>query len=401
MEDIFREAKQMQAELVECERALHKIPEVGESLPKTTAYIKKKLEEWNIPFQEYLDGNAMVAVIGGGISKSCIALRTDMDALAIAEETGLSYASDNGNMHACGHDANMAMMLGAAKLLKRREAGLDRTVKVFFQPNEEGMEGARRMIRAGVLKDHPADGMLALHLAQDRRYESGQFMFMEGSMMASADIFDIRLEGEGVHAAHPEMGKDPVIAAAQLIQAVQGMVSREFSALDAVVVSICNVRTRLNDGDDDRVVYNALPRYVDMAGTVRCLSEAVRRRVIQRLKELTKAAGVMCRVRSEFQVRPKAPVAVNHAGLTRSLEDVCRRLFGEASIIRQEEPFMGSEDAACFMEQIPGAYVHLVSNVFQDGRVIPGHHPRYRVDETVLFRGAALLAAGALACRVE
>ncbi len=396
MKDILKEAELMQEELAAFMRTLHQMPEIGMELPKTTAYIKEKLEEWEVPFQEYLGGNAMVATIGGGISERCIALRTDMDALAIAEETGLSYGSANGNMHACGHDANMAMMLGAIKLLKRREKELDRTVKVFFQPNEEGMEGARQMIEAGVLEEHPSDAFLALHLAQDERYESGQFMFMAGAMMASADIFDIRLEGEGVHAAHPETGKDPVTAAAQLIQAVQSMACREFSALDSVVVSICNMRTRLNDGDDNRVVYNALPKYVDMAGTIRCLSEDVRKRVIRRMEELTEATGRMFGIRSTFQASPKAPVAVNHAGLTGSLEKVCRGLFGDSAVIMQEEPFMGSEDAACFMERIPSAYVHLVSNVYQNGRVVPGHHPRYRVDESVLYRGAALLAGGAL-----
>ena len=146
MKDILKEAELMQEELAAFMRTLHQMPEIGMELPKTTAYIKEKLEEWEVPFQEYLGGNAMVATIGGGISERCIALRTDMDALAIAEETGLSYGSANGNMHACGHDANMAMMLGAIKLLKRREKELDRTVKVFFQPNEEGMEGARQMI---------------------------------------------------------------------------------------------------------------------------------------------------------------------------------------------------------------------------------------------------------------
>ena len=185
MKDILKEAELMQEELAAFMRTLHQMPEIGMELPKTTAYIKEKLEEWEVPFQEYLGGNAMVATIGGGISERCIALRTDMDALAIAEETGLSYASDNGNMHACGHDANMAMMLGAIKLLKRREKELDRTVKVFFQPNEEGMEGARQMIEAGVLEEHPSDAFLALHLAQDERYESGQFMFMAGAMFSA------------------------------------------------------------------------------------------------------------------------------------------------------------------------------------------------------------------------
>lgn len=393
--NILEEAKGLQEQLAQYARDLHMIPEIGAVLPETAGYIKRKLTEWGVIYQEYLDGNAIVATIGSSLQGKRIALRTDMDALAIAEETGLSYASVNGNMHACGHDAHMAMMLGAVYILKQRETELSGMVEIFFQPDEEGLDGARQMIQEGVLKEHPADGILILHLAQDEGLESGQFLFKEGPLMASADTFDIRLEGEGVHAAHPELGRDPVTAAAHLIQAVQTAVCREFPALDPVVVSICNIRTRLNDGEDDRVVYNALPKYVDMAGTIRCMSGEIRERAVRRLGELTEAAGQMFHIKTSLRMWRKVPVTVNDSELTKAWEKTCRNLFGDSAVIHQEQPFMGSEDAGYFMQEIPGSYVHLVSNVYQDGRVIPGHHPRYRADEKILYRGAALLAEGA------
>lgn len=394
MWNIAEEAQAMQEEIIETRRDLHRIPEVGTYLPQTSAYIKAELDKYGIRYKEYLNGSGIVASIGE--SDHAIALRTDTDALAIPEETGLEFASENGNMHACGHDAHAAMMLGAARILKNHESELDGCVRIVFQPGEENFSGAREMAAAGVLKENPAEGMIGLHLMANEECQSGQVLIMKETLMAASDVFDICYEGKGAHGAHPELGVDPIPAAAQFISAAQAMVAREFSAFEQVVVSICSVKSRLTERPDAQVVYNAIPKYIQLSGTVRALDEKVRERAQERLTKLAEEIGNGFRLKTDVDYRSVVPAVYNEPSLTDRMAESCRKVLGEDSVVWQKLPSMGSEDIGYFLEDIPGVYVHLVSNDPRGDKDAPAHSSRYMVDESVLWRGTALLVQAAI-----
>ena len=225
---IIDEIKGMQNEIVNWRRELHQIPEVGLEVPVTAAYVSKVLDEMGIEHRKNVGGHGIVGLIKGGTEGKTILLRADMDALAIKEETGLPFASTNGNMHACGHDSHTAMLLGAAKFLNEHKAELKGNVKLIFQPAEEGPGGAKPMIDDGAMENPTVDAALGLHIGVIfRELAEGQIGVHYGNIMACLDRFTIKVIGKGCHGAMPHTGVDPVAISGQVISALQTIVSRE------------------------------------------------------------------------------------------------------------------------------------------------------------------------------
>ncbi len=392
--DLAKEAQGIQEQLVKWRRDLHQIPEVGMKVPNTSAYIQAQLKEMDIPFETYCDNCAIVATIGKG--GKVIALRSDMDALAIPEETGLPFASKNGNMHACGHDTHATMLLGAAKLLKAHEAELPGTVKLFWQPAEETFEGAKAMLAAGVLEEHKPTAILNMHNQPNTDFPAGTILVSDGGIMASGDFFDIRVKGKGCHGAMPESGVDPVTIAAQVIHAVQTMVAREISSQESAVVSICSIRSRTADEEQYQKVYNVIPNCVEMAGTIRTLNKDVREYVVKRLGEIVEGVCKTARAEGTCDIKPVAPVLYNSKEYADKVEATARKLFGDQWVVHYNKPTMASEDAAFFLDLLPGNYVNIVApKACSDGKVYPLHNSHFCFDEDVLYRGSALFAQSA------
>ncbi len=392
--DLLKEAKALEPQLVEWRRALHQIPEIGLNLPQTSAFVQEELKKMDIPFKTYCNGNAIVATVGKG--DKVIALRGDMDALAIPEETGLPFASKNGNMHACGHDSHTAMLLTAAKLLKAHESELKGTVKLLFQPAEETFEGAPAMIKEGVLEEHNIQGIFALHNEPMTQFNNGDIIVAVPPMMASGDFFDIRIKGKGCHGAMPESGVDPVTIAAEVIHAIQTMVAREVSSQESAVVSLCSIRSRTADEEQFQKVYNVIPNCVEIAGTVRTLNSDVQKYVLARLQEIVEGVCKTARAEGTCTIKPVAPLLVNDAKMVEGFRKSALKLFPAEEIKDQERPAMGSEDAAFFQEKIPGCYFYLITLQEIDGSVHPLHNSRFSVNESVLYRGPAAMVQAAM-----
>lgn len=389
MLNIMDESKKIQHEIIEWRRQLHKIPEVGTSLIKTTAFISSKLKDMGIEFESEVGICGIVGLIRGEKSGKVIALRSDMDGLPIKEETNLEFASSNGNMHACGHDAHIAMLLGAAKILNENRDLIKGTVKLIFQPDEEGSSGAKSMIKDGVMENPKIDGFLGLHIGSIfKQIGPGQIGISYGKVMASFDKFNLKIIGTGCHGAMPHIGIDPIVIAAQVINALQTIVSRTMNPTHPSVVTI----GKINGG----TAYNVIPEFVEIEGTFRALNQTEREMIAARIEEI--AAGITKAMRGgyDFNITWGAPPVINDSVFTAAFVKTAEKLIGHENIIQISEPTMGGEDVAYYLSEVPGTFFFLGGANEEKGPVYPHHNSRFMLDEDVFFIGTALLAQGAI-----
>jgi amidohydrolase len=316
-------------------------------------------------------------------------LRADMDALPILERSGVSFASKvPGVMHACGHDAHMAMLLGAGTLLKARERELTAPVKLIFQPAEEAHPGgALGLIKDGVLRNPEVRSAFALHV--DYTLPAGTFGIREGPFMAAADEFDLAILGEGGHGARPHSAVDAIVAASAVIQALQTVVSRRVDPVEPAVLTIGTIKGGYR--------HNVIADRVEMTGTVRTLSSRLRDDFPGMIVEVVHGVAEAHRAGFEFEYRLGYPVLVNDAAGVDFVEAVGRSVFGEKRVVRMKAPAMGAEDFAYVLEKVPGAMIRLGIRNEPLGAVHPIHSPRFLLDESALPAGAAMLASLALA----
>ena len=276
---MWNECKDLHNYIVKLRRDLHQIPEVGLNLPKTAKYVTNVLDELAIPYVKSQKDSSIIATIQGGKPGKTLALRADMDALPILEDTGVCYASRHaGCMHACGHDTHMAMLLGAAKVLKAHQAELHGTVRLLFQTAEELAMGAEIVVEEGGVDN--VDAVFGTHIGTiiDKTIPSGTVIVTPGCCMASFDKFIVKVKGVGCHGSTPEKGVDPVNIAAHIVLSLQAINSREFSATCPVVLTIGSI----HGGSQ----YNIIPGEVTIEGTIRCLEESVRQRIARRIGEM-------------------------------------------------------------------------------------------------------------------
>ncbi len=382
--------KAIQQDMVKWRRDLHQIPELGNVLPKTVAYVSAVLDELGIDYRKLVDGNAIVATIDGCSSGKCFALRADMDALPIEEQTGLPFTATGKNMHACGHDAHTAMLLGAAKYLVNHRADFKGTVKLLFQPGEEYPGGAKPMIDDGALKNPQVDAVFGLHNGRlSNEVPVGSIGFKRGAMMAAPDHFFIKVIGQGTHGAYPEQGKDPIVIASELVLALQRLISREKKATEPAILSICRISGGYN--------HNVIPSEVELEGTVRTTSLQLRNYYKGRIEKICQHYAAMHDIAIEVEHKFIYPPLINDEAITELAIATATELFGETSVCEMAAPVMGGEDMAFFIDAVPGAYAFLANPAPVDGVCYPHHHPKFDVDESYFEKGAKLHAAIAMA----
>ena len=372
--------ERQQAELTRWRRDLHAHPELGFEEQRTSDFVAAKLAEFGVQVHRGIGGTGVVGVLRNGNETRSIGLRADMDALPIVEANTFDHRSrHDGRMHACGHDGHTTMLLGAAKYLAETRAFRGQ-VNFIFQPAEEGIGGAQAMIDDGLFRDFPCDSIFAMHNAPGMAV--GHFGVKEGIVAAAGAFFDIVVEGRGAHGAHPDHGVDPVVAAAQLVGALQSVVSRNIRPAQAAVLSV----TQFHAGD----AYNVIPATARLAGTVRTFSKSVMATVEERMTEL--AHGVAAAFGAEAKVDFRAifhPV-VNDAEAAQVAAGVCTELVGEGNVRRDLPPGTGSEDFSFMLEEVPGCYL-LIGN--GDGETVrPVHNPGYDFNDDALAHGASFFA---------
>ncbi|OKO71696.1 M20 aminoacylase family protein [Bradyrhizobium sp. NAS96.2] len=365
-------------ELTAIRRDLHAHPEIGFEEVRTSGIVAEKLTSWGIEVHRGLGGTGVVGVLKGkGNGTRKIGLRADMDALPMEENTNLKWRSIiPGRFHGCGHDGHTTMLLGSARYLAETR-NFDGTVHFIFQPAEEGLGGARAMIKDGLFKQFPCDEVYGLHNAPDLNH--GEIAILPGPAMAAADFFDIRIQGYGAHGAMPERSKDAVVIAMTLGQALQSIVSRNVDPLEAAVLSI----TQIHSGS----AYNVIPGDAWMCGTVRCFSEEIRGLIRKRMREICAGFAAAYDAEISVEIRDGFSVLVNQEEQSRVVEEVARTVVDPAKVITRSTPKMGSEDFADMMQAVPGAYFW----VGHDGSV-PVHNPGYVLDDKILPIGASMFA---------
>ena len=389
MFNIVEAAQKMQAQLISWRRDLHQIPEVGLELPKTSAYVAEKLSEMGIKYQKNIGVSGIVGLIKGKENSKTIAIRADMDALAIMEETGLPFASTNGNMHACGHDAHTAMLLGAAKILNENKDKLKGNIKLIFQAGEEGPGGAKPMIDDGAMENPKVDAVLGLHIGTIfKEIGTGGVGVAYGNLMACLDRFEIKVIGKGCHGAMPDTGVDPIVISAGVINALQTIVSREVKPTEPAVITI----SQINGGRS----YNIIPDSVEIVGTARATSQAVRKKIASRMEEIVANITKGMRGDYEFAYTYGYPPLVNDVEFTKEFVKTAKKVVGEEKIVEIANPTMGGEDMAYFLEKAPGTFFFLGGGNRDKGIIAPHHNSKFDIDEDVLWKGTALLSQGAV-----
>lgn len=376
-------------ELFEYSRSLrrdfHMHPELGFREVRTAGIVARELNGLGLEVTTGVAQTGVIALLEGDRPGPTLLLRFDMDALPIQEETGAPYASTSpGVMHACGHDGHTAIGLTVAHLLHRHRADLAGTVKLVFQPAEEGLGGAERMIAEGVLENPKPDYALALHLWNTEPL--GWLGIAPGPVMAASETFHVVLTGRGGHGALPHQTIDPLFAAAQVITAVQSIVSRNISPLESAVISV----TSMHAGD----AFNVIPSTVEIKGTIRTFDPLVRRQVLERFQEVVRGVAEALGCRAAIDIKIITAALNNQPKLTRHVQKVAKEVLpGHVQAV--EFATMGSEDMAYIMETVPGCYFLVGSANEERGLDAAHHHPRFDFDESALQEAAGLMAAAA------
>lgn len=364
-------------------RDFHRHPELGFQEVRTAGIVARELNELGLQVTTGIAETGVVALIEGARPGPVALVRFDMDALPITEQTGAEYASAvPGVMHACGHDGHTAVGLTVARMLHRRRAELPGTVKLVFQPAEEGLGGAARMVAEGVLENPQPDVSLSLHLWNEQPL--GWLGIAPGPVMAAAETLRIRVTGKGGHGAAPHLTIDPVLAASQIVVALQSIVARNVPPLHTAVISI----TTIHGGE----TFNVIPPFVEMTGTIRTFDPAVRQTVLERFRQVVTGVAETFGCQAEIDLHDLTPAVINDVAITRRVQATAQRLLPDANFDATART-MGSEDMAWMMQTIPGCYFFIGSADPSRGLDYAHHHPRFDFDEQALPRAAALMTA--------
>lgn len=362
-------------ELVALRRDIHAHPELAYEEKRTANLVAERLSEWGLEVHRGLATTGVVGTLSTGDGPA-VGLRADMDALPLQETNVFSHRSrHDGKMHACGHDGHTAMLLGAARFLARSEefAG---TIRFIFQPAEEAAGGAKVMMDDGLFKLFPVEAVFGMHNWPG--LDVGRFAMRSGAMMASLDCFDIVIEGRGAHGALPHQGVDPVHAAAQVVTALQSIVSRNIDPLHAAVISV----TRIHGGD----AYNIIPDQVSLGGGIRCFDREVRELLKVRIAEVVEGVCTGLGARGAVDFVSGYPAVVNHPAAVGLAADVAAAIVGTENVDAEAPPVLGSEDFAYMLEEKPGCYI-LIGNGAGEGTCMI-HNPGYDFNDDVVTLGA-------------
>lgn len=389
---LLAEAGKYEEKICKDRRYLHSHPGTGFDVSETLEYVRSELTAMGYEPMEC--GKAGLTVTAGGKKPGKVFLiRGDMDGLPIKEESGVSFASENGNMHACGHDMHTAMMLGAARLLKDHEDEIDGTVKLMFQPAEEIFAGAKDMIDAGILKNPDVDAALMIHVAAGLPLPAGTVVACDGGVSApAADYFEIRIQGKGCHGSMPNAGVDPITVAAHIVTALQEIHARELSLMDEAVLTIGTIHAGQ--------AANVIPDTVEMSGTIRTYDEDVRAFIKTRMEEIVKSIGTAFRAGTQVIHGKGCPVLDNDPDLSVCVVRYLQEMLGPRGAISQGQltamsegkapKTSGSEDFAYVSQEVPSIMLALAAGHPDKGYCYPQHHPKVKFDEGVLAQGSAV-----------
>jgi len=383
MSESVSHIRRFHAELTAIRRDLHAHPELAFTEQRTADIVAQRLKGWGIEVHRGLGKTGVVGVLKNGKGKRAVGLRADMDCLPIEEANSFDYKSTHpGRMHACGHDGHTTMLLGAARYLAETRK-FDGTVVLIFQPAEEGGGGGQVMVQQGLFERFPADEVYALH--NWPYMPPGKIAVRPGPMMAATDEIQITIRGRGGHAAVPQLVVDPVVAAAQVISALQTIASRNVNPLDAVVVSICSLQT------SQLGAFNVVPESVRMIGTVRSFRPETRDLAEQKVKLIAAKTAEALGASAEVEYARGYPATVNSEREARFAASVGERIFGKGNVITDAEPTMGGEDFSYMLQARPGAYVWLGQGGGPGGCFL--HNPNFDFNDEVIPLGAGYLAA--------
>lgn len=386
MESIFSEANNHFKYTQTLRRDFHMHPELGFQEFRTAGIVARELNEMGYEVKTGIAKTGVVALLEGSHPGPTIMLRFDMDALPIQEQTGAAYASQNsGIMHACGHDGHTAVGLTVARLLKEHQSQMKGAVKLIFQPAEEGLGGAYAMVSEGVLENPRPDMALSLHVWNEK--PQGWVGISAGPVMAAAEIFQIRLVGKGGHGAVPHLAVDPVLASAQVVNALQSIVARNVAPLQSAVISV----TMIHGGD----AFNVIPSQVELRGTIRTFDPDVRELVLKRFDQVVTSVANGMGCEAEIHLESITPAVVNDEIVSERLQKVCAQVLPEDTLDVNFRT-MGSEDMAFFLREIPGCFIFIGSANKELGLNYAHHHPRFDIDEAALKHGVALITAATL-----
>jgi amidohydrolase len=383
---VHEAAGSLSQQVVTDRRHLHRYPELGFEEHETAAYVAERLRGLGVETQTGIAGTGVVGLIHGAAPGACVLLRADMDALPLEEETGAEYASlRRGVMHACGHDGHTAILLNVAEVLMQRRDELNGTVKLVFQPAEEGPGGAKPLIEAGVLSSPRVDACFGLHLSNDQPV--GTLVVQGGPLQASADEFQLIIQGVGGHGAAPHQTVDSVAVGAAIVGELQRIVSREVDPREAAVITVGSFHAGTRN--------NIIASTAELHGTIRALSPETREFLQRRISEVANQVAAAGRATCTVRLIEMYPVTINDDGMASFARSIASQLVPPEKVITVK-PIMGAEDMSFFLERAPGCYIFLGSSNHERGLMHPHHSPLFDFDESCLPLGIELLSQLAL-----
>ncbi len=385
---IVEEAERLQEKLVNIRRELHQYPELGSEISHTISYVREKLEQTGI--ETYCSKESgLFGIIRGKKSSPCILLRADMDALPISEETGATYSSKcKGRMHACGHDAHTTWLLGAAELLMMHKDELQGTVKLAFQPCEEGKgsPGAKEMIRGGILENPKVDAAIAVHVSPE--CPVGRYSISSGGVTSTPCIFEINIEGKGGHGAEPWKCSDPILIMNRIYTDIQSIQRTLLSPKDRSVVSV----TSMHAGN----AFNVIPDTGNMLGTIRTYSKKDAQILAEKIGRIARSAAELENAKADFRYEIPIGSCINDPETANLVENTVVECFGAEAVEREAHLFTGGDDFSYFTEAVPSCYFFAGVRNERKNCVYPIHNCKFDLDESCLYKTSAILAQLAL-----
>ena len=384
MIDFIKEALDIKEELISIRRCIHQNPELGFEEYRTSKIIKDFLTKENIPFYSVANTGVCAEIVGEGRGKKVIALRADMDALPIEEDPEYTYRSKiKGKMHACGHDAHTAILLGAAKILNRNKKEFTGIVKLLFEPGEETTGGAPIMINEGVLKEPYVERIVGLHVSED--LDCGKIGVKLDMVNAASNPFTIRIKGRGGHGAHPDKTVDPIVAASSVVMSIQTIASREVPPVNPVVITVGSIK--------GGTAPNVIPDEVTLSGIIRTITNEDRVYVVKRLEEIVSGVCEALRAEGRVVVEEGYPCLYNDEEMVKRVKKIGKKIIGERNVLDQKNPSMGVESFAYFAQERPSVFYYLGTRNKSKGAYKPAHSSGFKIDEEAIPIGVAMQCA--------